>query len=57
METLGQHRLRRGRSRRSIQVQHQQIDCSILQKHPRHRQRLLERARRKDDQPFELDAP
>ena len=38
------------------QVQQQQVHRSILEKHGRHRQRLLERVRRQDDQPLELNA-
>jgi hypothetical protein len=39
------------------QIQQEQVDRSILEKHRRHRQCLLERVGREDDQPFELDAP
>jgi hypothetical protein len=40
-----------------LQVQQQQVHGSILEEHRRHRQRFLERARRQDDQPVQLDAP
>ena len=40
-----------------LQVQQQQVHRSILEEHRRHRQRLLERTRRQDDEPVELDSP
>jgi len=57
-ESLRQSRGRNpGTIQRSrLQVQQQQVDCSILEEHRRHRQRLLERSRRQDDQPVQLDA-
>jgi hypothetical protein len=57
VESLGQDGRRKpGAAQWPIwQVQQQQIDRSILQQHRRHSQRLLERARREDDEPLELD--
>jgi hypothetical protein len=61
MDSFGQHERRttRASTRRSlrVQIEYQQIDRPILQKHPRHRQRFLQRVGREDDQPFELNAP
>jgi hypothetical protein len=37
-------------------IQHDEIDRSILEEHRGHRQRLLERIGRDDDQPLEPDA-
>ena len=58
-ETLGQVRRRNPGSRQGSgrQVQQQQVHGPILEKHGRHRQRLLERIGRQDDQPLELNAP
>ena len=44
-------------ARQRRQVQQQQVHRSVLKKHRRHRQRLLEGVRREDDQPFERNAP
>ena len=57
-ETLGQVRRRNpGAHEPGRQIQQQQVHRSILEKHGRHRQRLLERIRRQDDEPLELNAP
>jgi hypothetical protein len=57
VESLGQDGRRKpGSAQWPIrQVQQQQIDGSILQQHCRHSQRFLERDRREDDEPLELD--
>jgi len=39
------------------QVQQQHVHRSVLEEHRRHRQRLLQRIRRQDDEPVQLDAP
>ena len=39
------------------QIQEQQIHRAILQEHGRHTQRLVQRVRRQDHEPLELDAP
>jgi hypothetical protein len=53
----GRCRYRSPLQRLERQVQQQQVDGSILEEHRRHRQRLLERTRRQNDQPVEPDAP
>ena len=59
MEPIGQTRRGpSGRIERPVrQIQHEEIDRSVLEKHRGHCQRLLERIGRDDDQPVELDAP
>jgi len=58
-EALDQIRRRYGRplQRPHRQVQQQQIHGSVLEEHRRHCQRFLQRARRQDDQPVQLDSP
>ena len=57
-ETLSQIRRRNpGHQRPGRQIQQQQVHRSILEKHCRHRQRLLERVGRQNDEPLELNAP
>jgi hypothetical protein len=59
MEPIGQTRRGpSGRIERPVrQIQHEEIDRSVLEEHRGHCQRLLERIGRDDDQPVELDAP
>jgi len=58
IESLGQDGRRKAGSiqRPMGQVQQQQVDSSILQQHRRHGQRFLERVRREDDKPLQLDS-